>query len=102
MTPYAEHMFRIKFVKSMFITRDHENGKSKHKLIDISYCDSLKILFNSAICCCCKCFSVESQEVFEEGGEKLEDEIDLVKYVKGMRQLRVLTSDKLESMNEKV
>ena len=59
------------------------------------------ILFNKAICCC-NIISVESQDIFEEGAERLESEIDLIKYIKTMRQLKVLTSDKIDEMNMKV
>lgn len=41
-------------------------------------------------------------KIFDEGEERLEQEMDILHYIKGMRTLRVLTSDRIAEMNEAI
>ena len=78
-----------------FIKR--ENGK--HQIIELKFCDKLNLFFKRKFC---DCFLSDKHKVFEEGEDRLEKEMDLLQYIKGMRTMRVLTSDKLVEMKDKV
>ena len=52
------------------------------------------------ICDCCAASDIH--KVLEEGENRLLKEMDVLTYIKGMRTVRVLTSDKLARMNDQV
>lgn len=76
--PFVEHQFWIKFVKMAFIQREMiEDDTIKHKVIQLTFFQNLSI-FCKRNFDCCGCIDNETQQLFDEGEERLEQELDLL------------------------
>ena len=88
--PINAHSFFVSAIQKLFIT---ENTKLKNKTgqIRFNYNQSILLFFSNLFCLRCFFSKSKTDLIFESGQEKIESEFNIVKILKNIRNLRMLT-----------